>query len=256
MLDASQAHPSPPTVFSLSPSLRFLLSASSHPPIIYLTSISRYSEHVLLHPQCSASAVVAAAFHPERANNFALAYADGTIAVYNALHLDPKNGRSPHRKGLAGSEMGPEIGYITKVHATISQTQSTNCEAIDSVFHGYDPGSGTVGIGSETLGITAIAFIPGLKATVMSVGADGKCCMVDFAVPKHQSNNSSRIRKVKSWHLGSPGTRYVFWACISTVYPRVETLTLTYEQPCSVSRRATQCTFSFRWRKESPPSVK
>ncbi|KAG7005688.1 isoleucine--tRNA ligase [Physcia stellaris] len=204
--DATQSHPSPPNVLAVSPSSHRLLSASSKPPIVYLTNIARYSPPFLLQPGCSASAAVAAAFHPEIDDIFALAFADGTVAVYDAACLHPKTRTSSHGESSASSDHKVEIGYITKVHATVNQIQSADGEEGDAAFHGYDPSTGTVGIGNAALGIMAIAFVPGLKATVMTVGADGKCCVIDFAVSKRQSSSSSKIRIANSWHLGTSAT--------------------------------------------------
>ena len=206
ILDATPAHPSPPKVFAASPSSHILLSASSHPPTVYLTVSSRYRPPVLLRPQCSASAVVAAAFHPDRANIFVLAFADGTVAVYDATQFVDERGSVAHRSGLARSAHDVEIGYITKVHATVNYAQTTKSEENTPLSLGYDPKTGRVGIGNLPCSITAVSFVPGRKALVMSVGADGKCCVIDFAVPKRQTTNATRIRIIKSWDLGTAGT--------------------------------------------------
>ena len=92
------------------------------------------------------------------------------------------------------------------MHTTVNQTQSAGSEGSDGALHGYDPSTGTVGIGNIALGIMAIEFVPRLKATVMTVGADGKCCVIDFAVSKRQSNSSSSIEIANSWNLGSFAT--------------------------------------------------
>lgn len=205
LLDTTQSHPSPPNVLALSPLSHLLLSASSNPPIVYLTNTAHYSLPLLLQLACSTSTVVAAAFHPERADIFALAFADGTVAVYNAAHLYQRNRKSSRRMGSASSDDRPEIGYITRVHATVNRTQRADGEGSD-VFHDYDPSTGIVGMGNISFGIMAIGFVPGLKATVMTVGADGKCCVIDFAFSKRQSNSSSNIKIANSWHLGSSAT--------------------------------------------------
>ena len=206
LLDPAPTHPSLPNVFALSSLSQLLLSTSSHPPTIYLTDLTRSSPPIPLLPQCSASAVAAVAFHPERENTFALAFADGTVAVYSAAYLSRENVNSPRGQRPSGSYHVAEIGFIKRVHATISQVQSSGSQEGYSMFRGYDPGTGTTGIGNIASGIAAIAFVPGLKAVIISVGADGKCCVTDFAVSKRQGSHRSNIRIIRSWHLGSAGT--------------------------------------------------
>ena len=206
LLDPAPTHPSLPNVFALSSLSQLLLSTSSHPPTIYLTDLSRSSSPIPLRPQCSASAVAAVAFHPTRENVFTLAFADGTIAVYSAVYLSRENANFPRGQRPSGSYHVAEIGFIKRVHATISQVQSSGSQEGYSMFRGYDPGTETTGIGNIASGIAAIAFVPRSKAVVMSVGADGKCCVTDFTVSKRQGSHRSHIRIVRSWHLGNAGT--------------------------------------------------
>ncbi|KAL8792273.1 MAG: hypothetical protein Q9195_005152 [Heterodermia aff. obscurata] len=206
LLDPAPTHPSRPNVFALSSLSHLLLSTSCRPPTIYLTDLSRHSPPIPLRPQCSASAVAAAAFHPERENVFALAFADGTLAVYSAIYLTRENANVPRGQRSMDSYHVTEVGFIKRVHATTSQVQSSSGQEGNSIFRGYDPGTETTGIGNIASGIAAIAFVPSLKATLMSVGADGKCCVTDFAVSKRQDSHRSNIRIVRSWHLGSAGT--------------------------------------------------
>ena len=206
LLDPAPTHPSLPNVFAVSSLSHLLLSTSSHPPTIYLTDLSRYSPTIPLRPQCSASAVAAVAFHPERENIFALAFSDGTVAVYRAVHLTRENANLPRGQRPMASYDVVEVGFIKRVHATTSQAQNSSGQEGNSIFGGYDPGTETTGIGNIASGITAIAFVPSLKATLMSVGADGRCCVIDFAVSKRQGSHRSNIRIVRSWHLGSAGT--------------------------------------------------
>lgn len=206
LLDPAPTHPSLPNVFALSSLSHLLLSTSSHPPIVYLTDLSRYSPPVRLRPQCSASAVAAVAFHPERDNIYALAFADGTVAVYSVVYHSRENANTRRGQRSTGSYDVAEVGFIKRVHATTSHVQSSSGQDDISGFRGYDLDTDTIGIGNIAGGIAAIAFVPRLKATVMSVGADGKCCVTDFAVSKRQGNYRSKIRIVRSWHLGSAGT--------------------------------------------------
>ena len=206
MFSASPTHPSPPTVFAASTSSRILLSSSCHPPTVYLTGSTQRQAPVLLRPQCSNSPAVAASFHPDREYIFVLAFADGTVAVYDAAQFIDERGRRAHKIGPDRSANEVEIGYITKVHATVNHAQGAKSEESMFQFDGFDPSTGTVGIGELSCSITAVSFVPGRKALVMTVGADGKCCVIDFAVPKKQITNSSRIRIVQAWDLGMAGT--------------------------------------------------
>lgn len=181
LLDPTHTHPSPPSVFALSCTSQFLLSTSPAPPTIHLTSLALNTPPVLLRPQFSSSAVVAAEFHPERENYFCLAFADGTAAVYDANRFYDSHGNGERRENAAFLGTGGEKAFIRGLHT------------------GNMPAPG--GIGPNEPGISAVAFVPGRKATVVTVGADGKCCVVDFTQPtKHKAV------LLKSWHIRRPAT--------------------------------------------------
>ena len=86
---------------------------------------------------------------------------------------------------------GLHIGTMTKSAATEDGENASQ--------GGNDPDQ--VGIGSKGSGISAVAFVPGRKATVVTVGTDGKCCVVDFT----QSTKHKAIL-LKSWHIRRPAT--------------------------------------------------
>ena len=200
LLDPSHDHPSPPSVFAISCNSRFLLSTSQAPPTIYLTNLTLHTAPVLLRPYCSSSSVVAAAFHPENEDFFLLAFADGTAAVFDALHFFHAHGRSDRRRNNAVSGSGGEIAFIKGLHATgTSGGASTGGDG--TKFDGYDPGTGVVTVGSRAAGITAVAFVPGRSATAVTVGADGKCCVVDFT-----QLDKDKAVLLKSWHVRRPAT--------------------------------------------------
>ena len=134
--------------------------------------------------------MVAANFHPERPNVFVLAFADGSAAVYDAVQLFHDKGTSERKSGLAGTGAGGEIASIKRLHAVgtwISENE-----------HSLENSGRTIGIGYKGLGITAAAFVSGFKDTVITVGADGKCCIVDFA--------KRGARLVNTWHIRAPAT--------------------------------------------------
>ena len=199
LLDPTHTHPSPPSVFALSCTSHFLLSTSPAPPTIHLTSLALNTSPVLLRPQSSSSAVVAAEFHPERENYFCLAFADGTAAVYDANHFYDSHGNVERQKNAAMLGTGGEKAFIKGLHIG-SMTKNTATEG-GVTLEGYDPATDPGGIGPREPGISAVAFVPGRKATVVTVGADGKCCVVDFTQPtKHKAV------LLRSWHIRRPAT--------------------------------------------------
>ena len=200
LLDPSHDHPSPPSVFAISCNSRFLLSTSQAPPTIYLTNLTLHTAPVLLRPYCSSSSVVAAAFHPENEDFFLLAFADGTAAVFDALHFFHAHGRSDRRRSNEVSGSGGEIAFIKGLHATGTSGGTPSGED-GTKFDGYDPGTGVVNVGSRATGITAVAFVPGRSATAVTVGADGKCCVVDFT-----QLDKDKAVLLKSWHVRRPAT--------------------------------------------------
>lgn len=153
---------------------------------------------MLLRPQFSSSAVVAAEFHPERENYFCLAFADGTAAVYDANHFYESHGNGERRENPAMLGTGGEKAFIRGLHIR-STTRNTGTEGV--TLDGYDLSTDSGGIGPKEPGISAVAFVPGRKATVVTVGTDGKCCVVDFTQPtKHKAV------LLKSWHIRRPAT--------------------------------------------------
>lgn len=199
LLDPAHIHPSPPSVFALSCTSRFLVSTSPAPPTIHLTSLALSAPPVLLRPQFSSSAVVAAEFHPERENYFCLAFADGTAAVYDAKHFYDNHGNGKRRENAATIGTGGEKAFIRGLHVG-SLTKNAAIGDGETV-EGYDPGTAPSGIGLRESGISAVAFVPGRKATVVTVGADGRCCVVDFTQPTKQ-----KAVLLKSWHIRRPAT--------------------------------------------------
>ena len=155
---------------------------------------------ILIRPECSSSPVVAAAFHPESICYFLLAFADGTAAVFGTMHFfrkpDGKNtGASPVISGTGGL-----LAFIRGLHAHGS---SIGKEALQEGVSsdGVDSGTGVVGFGDKSWGITAVTFVPNRSATVITAGGDGKCCVVDFT-----QSTKKRAVLLKTWHLRRPAT--------------------------------------------------
>ena len=148
--------------------------------------------------------MVAAAFHPEQQGVFILAYADGSIAVYDALHILKRNGRARDSSSVPAGSAG-EIASIKGLH---TPTTAINTEG-GFMSDNYDPGTGKVCVTANASGTTSVALLPGHKATSVTVGADGKCCVVDFTQP-----SKKRAVLLKSWHLRRPATS------VSVIYAR------------------------------------
>lgn len=134
--------------------------------------------------------MVTANFHPERPNLFVLAFADGSAAVYDAAQLFQDNGTGERRSGPGGTGIGGEVASIKRLHAVGTWVSENE--------HSHGANTGTTDIGYKGLGITAAVFVPGFQSTVVTAGADGKCCVVDF------SKRGARL--LDTWHLRAPAT--------------------------------------------------
>lgn len=199
LLGPYNTHPTPPTVFALSSTSNLLLSASSSPIVVQLTNLMLNTRPVMLQPQCSLAKIAAAEFHPERGNIFMLAFGDGTVAAYDASSLFRDNERGDGRQGGSTESKIWEISHIKKLHATGNTVSLLTYTG--SPGSGSDPRTGNVGIGDRSLGVTAVAFVPGSKAIAISVGSDGRCCLVDFA-----PSTNGEATLIRSWHVKGPGT--------------------------------------------------
>ncbi|KAL6716699.1 hypothetical protein ACLMJK_006267 [Lecanora helva] len=193
--DTCHKHPTPPSVFTVSSDCQYLLSTSTAPSTIYLTDLCGNMAPVLIQPGCSQSEVVAAAFHPETASIFLLAFADGTAAMFDALYFFPKHLNRTQGTKATTSSTGGEVAFLKGLHAQgFAKISDLDC------VNGLDTGTGSAG-STRNNRVTAVTFVPGRKATVVTVGADGKCCIVDFT----QSLKRNAVL-LKSWHLRRPAT--------------------------------------------------
>lgn len=204
-------HPSPPSVFALSSTSHLLLSASTSPPVIQLTNLLLDSRTLLLRPQCSSAAVVVVEFHPERGNIFVLAFADGTCAVYDAAHIFRDGSRGQRGSGGSGGSGGSlagtgwEIAHIRNLYRPAKATARTHADSYEGLHTGSAP------IDDHGVGVTAVGFVPGHKATVVTVGSDCRCCVVDFSVSEAHTANL-----ICTWDIaGSPTS-----LSILTPYPK------------------------------------
>lgn len=99
--------------------------------------------------------------------------------------------------GPSGSGTGGEIAHIKQVHATANSFSA-------SEPHNNNPSYGAETtktlIGDRCLGVTALALVPGRRAKAVTVGADGKCCVINFEIPK----KGACI--LDSWYIQGPAT--------------------------------------------------
>ncbi|KAK8238254.1 quinon protein alcohol dehydrogenase-like superfamily [Phyllosticta capitalensis] len=178
LLEPSHTHPSPPTVLAISHTSHLLLSASETPPTTYLQNLTLRTPAVSLHPRASDAAVERASFHPERPNVFLLAYKDGTLAAYDATRILGRAGRG----GTGG-----EVGSFKNLHSVTSRV----------VANAEDNFSSISSVGNKSVTITGAAFLPGHRSRAVSVGADGRCRLVDF-------DCGGTI--LRTWHVKGPAT--------------------------------------------------
>lgn len=167
LLDWFCMHPSPPTVLAISASSRYAISASRHPPTIYLSILgTQEPKHLLVRPHASVFGITAASFHPETEEYFLLAYADGTVSLHTASRIEVL-----HASGSDGS-----IGFLKRAHRVTNQSHYRH--AIKHQKGGSSVDSAQ--IGAKSVSITAAAFVNGCKLRVVTVAGDGKCRMIDF----------------------------------------------------------------------------
>ncbi|MCJ1412207.1 hypothetical protein MMC19_006300 [Ptychographa xylographoides] len=141
----------------------------------------------LLIPNTSQVAVAAATFHLERPNIFAIGFADGTISIYNAssmFHADGKHQRIS------------EVATVKKVHGIVTKASSSSNEKGNALCE-FDPTTTVTDVGDRGTSIVSICFVPGSEITIISVGADGKCCVVDFTL---------KPSSVRTWYCGATCT--------------------------------------------------
>lgn len=119
--------------------------------------------------------------------------------MYDANHFYDSHRNGERRENAARLGTGGEKAFIRGLHIG-TMTKNATTEGGVTV-EGYDPHTDPGCIGPKDSSISAVAFVPGRKATVVTVGADGKCCVVDFTQPtKHKAV------LLKSWHIRRPAT--------------------------------------------------
>lgn len=173
------------------------------PPTILLTNLTLRTPPISLRPSCTSSSVIAAAFHPERANLFILAFADGCLAIFDAVHLFRNGGKGERKDVPAGNAKSGELGHIKGLHTAGAISTPSDPDVLLEVGNlgSFNEDTETVTVGSRGSGITAVSFLPGYPARAISAGADGKCYSIDF-----EAHDRKESRVVASWHVRGPAT--------------------------------------------------
>ncbi|KAK5135120.1 hypothetical protein LTR08_005645 [Meristemomyces frigidus] len=176
VLSPAQAHHSAPTALAVSSTGQLMVSASDHPPTIYLKDLHHNGASVLIQPRASDSAVCAAAFHPERPNIFLLAFKDGTLAAYDGSRISRKQHGPFVNQEIVNDG---EIAHFTNLHRTTAKAVTKD------------------GISTRAASIAGATFLQGYKSRAITVGSDGRCRLVDFA-------DGGII--LRTWHARAPLT--------------------------------------------------
>ena len=195
LLDSSHVHPSPPTCLALSPSSHILVSASAIPPTVYVQQLAPRSSPISLRPAASSVEVTAAAFHPRRANIFALGFADGTLALYDTTRLFRDGGKRERGSVAASTGQSGEVAYLRNVHLREEIRRESRIRGERSSHEPFaeisDDGHARDDTCSRVVGLD---FLPGFQARVVTLSVGGRCTISDLAKP-----SSKQGRFINSW---------------------------------------------------------
>ena len=169
LLDPARFHASPPVALAVSPSGQLMVSASDHPPVVYLSNLLHGSSPILIESRTSMAAVSVISFHPERANIFLLAFRDGSVAAHDASRIGRIHG------GLYANQNDVRSGEICSIRKLHRATTD----------------------GAKLASMTGAAFLPGFKTRAITVGSDGRCRVIDFA---------GKGEILRTWHAKAPAT--------------------------------------------------
>ncbi|KAI9840942.1 MAG: hypothetical protein M1837_001121 [Sclerophora amabilis] len=194
--------PSQPDCLAISPSSHLMLSASAKPRTILLHNLTLRTSPLVLCPTATSAEVVVTAFHPERPSIFLLAFEDGTVSIYDASRMLRTRGRGEGQRESAEACKEGELGYVKHVQSAVTKAAMENDTNLkrESIDRG-DGKNPTLKAGEKAVNVTAAEFIPGTRATVISVRADGGCQLVDFENPVKGEGHI-----IRTWHIRGPAT--------------------------------------------------
>ncbi|KAL8715322.1 MAG: hypothetical protein Q9225_006413, partial [Loekoesia sp. 1 TL-2023] len=154
----------------------------------------------------SSADVVAVEFRPERGNLFVLAFADGTCAMYDAAPMFRGGNDFERKSNASGTETGWEVSHIKGLHRP---RKATSRGAVDSHTNPYGTDSAKSPFsGDQSVGVTAIGFVPSHKTIVVTVGSDYRCCVIDF-----KASEDREATLICAWDIVGPAT------CLSILTP-------------------------------------
>ena len=190
-------HHSPPTVLAISRDSNILITAAARPGVVYVHNLECLTAPPIVHPKASSTPVTGAAFHPERNNVFLLCFVDGTIALYYiSSHLGGNGAETKqnHFIGLHGLETSC-FKRLHKVNSVGAEHDSSRRSTVETSTRKPDLSNDQVG--NIVYTVTGAAFVRGYQSRAVSVGADGKCRLIDF-------ENGGKL--LRTWHIGAPAT--------------------------------------------------
>lgn len=130
-----------------------------------------------------------------------LGFRDGTLAAYDATRLSaaPRGGRTQVRQPA-------EISHFKKLHAIppYRPLKPEQQEKLTTIYAGA--------VRTSPTSITGVAFLSGYKTRAVSVGADGKCKIVDFDLGG---------KLLRTWHARAPATALSVLTLSATPVPRL-----------------------------------
>lgn len=179
--DVGQQHPSKPNVMAVSPDGGTMISASENPTVVFVLALKTREMARQLHPRVGEGSVVVAAFHPERAKVFLLGFKDGSLVAYDLSGLRGRVGIDVKEARQDLDSIIKELGRFKRLHRMTNRGTIDTTGRLDAaVLSGWDEGTRTSSVGAKSVAITGAAFLPGHKSRAVSVGADGRCRLVEF----------------------------------------------------------------------------
>lgn len=118
--------------------------------------------------------------------------------MYDAARRIPVGNKGDHQADPVSPGAVWEISHVKGLHAIASSVPPSITEM---GFSG--PGFEYMNhiVGDTGIGITAVAFVPGSRTKAVTVGADGKCCVIDLL-----TGGKNKASVLRSWHIQGSAT--------------------------------------------------
>lgn len=165
---SSSSIQSPPIkAFAASRSSKYIITAYSNSPALYLQELDSFIPSVPFLPHATYASVSAIEFHPESEEIFLLGYTDGTISLHTTSRILLMHGTA------AGSD-----GNLAHLKGSRKRQDGVTAQkTLKRPEHRLQERSFQVK-GSRS--IVAVAFLPGYSRRVVSLCSNGRCRIVDF----------------------------------------------------------------------------